>query len=359
MGILLSAGPGCSPPTTPTSQDTRASLEGDAGVCAGQLGRIHAAIQAYRRDAKDLPNSLADLVPKYLGDKEALICPLTKRTGQTHTFDHLKDPKLPAAYLYEFTPMPMGNVWAGGEIRMRDFKRRQMGLVGGKVPIVRCHLHQPVLNLAFDGEVYTSGLGWEDNFSDVVDPSAWQMSSLFPDAPRAPQPQPAAETPPRNELEGRPAPEFSLPLLEEGTFELAAHKGKNIVLLDFWASWCGPCRVVMPTLVEIARDYAGKGVRYVAVNLREEPAVIRRYLEDARLKLDVPLDKDAGVGRKYGVTAIPTMVVIDKKGIVAKVHVGSSPNLKAELTGMLDGLVNREEAEAADKPPSASNPPRN
>ena len=79
---------------------------------------------------------------------------------------------LPACYLYEFSPLPMGHVWAGGQIRMRDFKRRQMGLVGGEVPIVRCHLHQPVLNLAFDGRIYESPVSWEQNFRDVVDPAA-------------------------------------------------------------------------------------------------------------------------------------------------------------------------------------------
>ena len=70
---------------------------------------------------------------------------------------------------------------------------------------------------------------------------------------------------------GKPAPEFTLPLLDGGIFELAAHRGKEIVLLDFWATWCGPCRAAMPVLVDVAKEYADKGVRYYAIDLREEP----------------------------------------------------------------------------------------
>src|SRR5690242_538293 len=67
----------------------------DTEICTGQLQRIHLAIQAYRRDHKDLPDSLGGLIPKYLADTNALICPVTKRTGRTHPFEHLKDPRLP------------------------------------------------------------------------------------------------------------------------------------------------------------------------------------------------------------------------------------------------------------------------
>jgi len=95
----------------------------------------------------------------------------------------------------------------------------------------------------------------------------------------------------------------------------------------------------MPTLVEVAREYADRGVRYFAVNLQEEPAKVRSYLKEAKLQLAVPLDKDGAVARKYGVQGIPTMVIVDKDGVVAKVHVGSSPRLKAELTRVLDELL--------------------
>ena len=310
--------------------------DADKQACTQRLEQIFQAVQAYRRDHKDLPNWLTDLVPKYIADTNLLICPITRRTGQTHSFEHLKDPKMPTAYLFEFSPLPMGRVFAGGQIRMREFKRRQMGLVGGEVPIVRCHLHAPVLNLGFNGHIYESPLNCEYNFMDVVDFSAFQVAKLIPEAP---QPAPGNVPEPQNELLGKMAPEFTLPLLGGSTLELAAHRGKDIVLLDFWATWCGPCRAVMPALAEISRDYADKGVKYYAVNLREDAAKIRSYLDEAKLDIAVPLDKDGSISKKYGVSGIPTMVIVGKDGQVKKVHVGSAPNLKQELTRALDDLL--------------------
>jgi thiol-disulfide isomerase/thioredoxin len=329
----------------------------DKEICTTQLETIYQAIQAYRRDHKDIPMWLTDLVPKYIADTNLLICPITRKTGQTHTFEHLKDPRMPTAYLYEFSPLPMGGVWNGGQIRMRDFKRRQMGLVGGEVAMVRCHLHQPVLNLAFDGHIYESPLGWEDNFTNVVDVTAWRLENLFRDAPTlappVPQPTPVIEPPKQRDLTGEPAPEFTLPILGEGTFALAAHQDKDIVLLDFWASWCGPCRMAMPVLVDVAKQYADKGVRYFAINLREEPQTIRRYLKEAQLDITVPLDKDGSAARQYGVSGIPTMVIVGKDGLVEAVHVGASPNLKSELTSTLDRLLAGENPGDLPRPSSA------
>jgi thiol-disulfide isomerase/thioredoxin len=323
----------------------------DKQACTKQLEKIYKAIQAYRRDHKDLPNWLSDLAPNYIADKDQLICPITRRTGRTHAFEQLKDPKMPRAYLYEFSPLSMGDVWQGGKVRMRDFKRRQMGLYGGDVPIVRCQLHDSVLNLAFSGRIYDSGINWEENFADYVDFQASAIPNLFPELLRptaAQQPRLEDESGPE-QLVGAAAPEFTLPMLEGGTFELASHQGKRVVLLDFWATWCGPCRAVMPTLVEVSRDYADKGVRYFAVNLREQPETIRKYLKDAQLDIAVPLDKDGDVAKKYGVRGIPTMVIVGKDGKVKKVHVGSSPGLKAELTRTLDGLLADSTLGAANK----------
>lgn len=328
--------------------EASAEDENDRQVCIKQLEKIHQAIQAYRRDHKDLPEWLSDLVPKYIPDKDQLICPVTKKTKRTHQFQHLRDPKLPTGYLYEFSLLPMGNVWQGGEIRMRDYKRRQMGLLGGEVPIVRCHLHDPVLNLAFSGRIYESGLNWEENFSDYVDFQQFQMARLFPEVTPKPAPQPVtapvrvrmeAEESGPEALVGKPAPAFTLTLLEGGTFDLASYQGKQIVLLDFWATWCGPCRAAMPTLVEVSKDYAAKGVRYFAVNLREKPDVIRKYLQQANLEITVPLDEEGKIAKQYNVRGIPTMVIVGKDGKVKKVHVGSSAELKQELTSALDELL--------------------
>src|SRR5437899_4068322 len=73
----------------------------------------------------------------------------------------------------------MGKIYDGGKIRMRDWKRRQMGLVGSAVPMVRCHLHNPVLNLSFDGKIYERPDTWENLFNDVVNVDQLMPSRLF------------------------------------------------------------------------------------------------------------------------------------------------------------------------------------
>ncbi len=97
----------------PASAAEAAEDDADRQACLKQLEKIHEAIQAYRRDHKDLPNWLSDLVPKYIADKDQLICPVTKRTNRTHQFPHLNDPKIPKAYLYEFSQLPIGGRLAG------------------------------------------------------------------------------------------------------------------------------------------------------------------------------------------------------------------------------------------------------
>ena len=138
---------------------------------------------------------------------------------------------------------------------------------------------------------------------------------------------------------GTPAPAFTLDLLDGGEFDLAQQKEKNIVILDFWATWCGPCANAMPVLAQVAREYRSRGVRLYSVNLQENPQVIRLFLKRHRLNLDVALDRDGEVGKLYGADSIPETVVIGKDGRVQAVHVGFLPTLKSELTKELDTLL--------------------
>ncbi|MBU4330247.1 MAG: TlpA family protein disulfide reductase [Acidobacteria bacterium] len=72
-------------------------------------------------------------------------------------------------------------------------------------------------------------------------------------------------------LLGTPAPLFKLPLLDEGEFDLSQQKDKNIVILDFWATWCGPCKSAMPIIIEVAEEYKDRGVVLITVNLGKVP----------------------------------------------------------------------------------------
>jgi thiol-disulfide isomerase/thioredoxin len=166
--------------------------------------------------------------------------------------------------------------------------------------------------------------------------------ALVPRLPApAARPQPITSVrAPVQELVGKPVAEaFKLSLLNGGEFGLPTQQSTNVALLDFWATWCGPCRQIMPALADVAREYAGRGVRYVAVNLREEPEVIRRYLATAKLDIDVALDKDGRVANAFQVGGIPTMVIVDRSNIIRKVHVGASPAIGDEMRRALDDVL--------------------
>lgn len=156
-----------------------ATAQAEREACAKNLKVIYDAIQAYEMDHKDIPNWLSDLVPQYLTDPNVLICPVCRRTGEAET-SPLADPKLPCSYLYEFCPLPLNKPLAAGSVTRREWKRRQMGMVGSVVPIVRCRHHTPVLNLAYDGRIYGSPVMWENLLTNRVDPQQLTAEKLFP-----------------------------------------------------------------------------------------------------------------------------------------------------------------------------------
>ena len=149
-------------------------------------------------------------------------------------------------------------------------------------------------------------------------------------------------------LVGQPAPDFTLDMLEGKPFHLAASRGKEVVVLDFWATWCGPCMQSMPAVEGVAGEFKDKGVRLVAVNLQEAPAAIKAVLQRQKLSVDVALDRDGGVADKYGATAIPQTVIIGRDGKVARLFVGGGPELAANLRAALEA-VQKEPAAGMDK----------
>jgi thiol-disulfide isomerase/thioredoxin len=149
-------------------------------------------------------------------------------------------------------------------------------------------------------------------------------------------------------LVGKEAPAFTLDLLGGGKLDLAEHKGKHVVILDFWASWCGPCRKAMPVYAKIAEEYKEKGVAFYAVNLAESAETARGFLEKVGVQCAVALDADGNVGKKYGAASIPMSVIIGKDGIVTHVHAGFSDALAAQLKQELDVLLKGGEPSGAE-----------
>jgi hypothetical protein len=147
----------------------------DRDACRKNLETIYKAVQSYRREHKDLPSWLSDLVPKHLKDPNVLTCPGTRKTGNVNTLG-TEDPRISTTYLYQFSDGPIPKVVPGGEGHtMEEWKRHQMSVVGGVVPMIRCHNHARVLNISFDGNFFESDGAWEGAFKDVID-----TESLFP-----------------------------------------------------------------------------------------------------------------------------------------------------------------------------------
>ena len=148
--------------------------------------------------------------------------------------------------------------------------------------------------------------------------------------------KPGADSP----LVGKPAPDFKLPLLGgQEEFELSKQKGR-IVVLDFWATWCGPCLKTMPILEKVVGEMPREAkVDLIAVNLEEAPRQITSMLERHKMKLTVALDQDGAVAAKYAATAIPQTVIIDREGKIVRLFVGSSPQFEKELRSALAELL--------------------
>ena len=154
----------------------------DRAACARNLRKIHAAIQAYRRTEKNLPVSLLDLRPRFLADAADLVCPACQKIGKRSDdiAGSTDQPDAGVTYTYEFRPTPIPqSIQMGSSRTLRDWKQLQMGLIGGGVPIVRCHCHELSVNLSFDGDVYDSPLVWEALHSKMINPYDLSHGALF------------------------------------------------------------------------------------------------------------------------------------------------------------------------------------
>ena len=135
---------------------------------------------------------------------------------------------------------------------------------------------------------------------------------------------------------GQSAPSFKLPDLDGREISLEEYKGK-IVLLDFWATWCSPCRMTMPVVEKLSREYPDEMV-VLAVNLRESKEDIEKYAFEQAISSQILLDEEGKVSSNYGAYAIPMQFLIDRSGIVRHIQTGYNSNMASRMRALIESL---------------------
>lgn len=132
---------------------------------------------------------------------------------------------------------------------------------------------------------------------------------------------------------GKAAPKFTVAALDGKPYDLATLKGKP-VLLEFWSTWCGPCRNSMPSVERISREYKDQGLVVLAVNTGEDRDTVQAFLKATPMAYPALLGDEAGILKDYRVTAYPTFVLIGADGKIAAYEIGFGGD--SMLRGMLE-----------------------
>lgn len=140
---------------------------------------------------------------------------------------------------------------------------------------------------------------------------------------------------------GKSVPEdFVLDSLEGASVGLSTLRGKP-VLLNFWATWCPPCRAELPSLASLYLKYRGRGLAVLGVDLREDPAAVEAFSRKEGIPFPVLLDRDGAVGSRWGVTGIPTTYLISADGAVMGRIVGAHDWDTPQMAALMESLLGK------------------
>jgi thiol-disulfide isomerase/thioredoxin len=135
-----------------------------------------------------------------------------------------------------------------------------------------------------------------------------------------------------------PAPPFSLASRSGGDVSLTQYKGQ-VVMLNFWASWCGPCRQEMPLLESIYRKYNRMGFVLLGVNVEPDSQAANEWLKQTPVSFPILYDKDSRVSKLYDVAGMPSTVIIDRGGKLRVLHRGYKPGDENEYLDSIRTLI--------------------
>ena len=138
---------------------------------------------------------------------------------------------------------------------------------------------------------------------------------------------------------GQPAPAFSLPLRGGGApLGLDKLRGQ-VVMVKFWASWCGPCRTEFPLLDQIYKKYKSAGFTLVGVNVEPDAKDAESFIAKTPVTFPILFDKDSAVSKLYHVSGMPTTVLIDRKGVLRWVHRSYVPGDENEYLNQVRAIL--------------------
>jgi peroxiredoxin len=134
-------------------------------------------------------------------------------------------------------------------------------------------------------------------------------------------------------LVNQPAPDFQLSSLDGEPVRLADFRGKKKVVLSFWASWCGPCRLELPALAKFYSRHRADAEHFevLAISTDEDSEEAQKFVSKAKLPFPVLMDSGSAIASKYGATVIPMLFVIDENGKVIYGHTGFNPLMDFQL----------------------------
>jgi peroxiredoxin len=124
------------------------------------------------------------------------------------------------------------------------------------------------------------------------------------------------------------APDFTLKSVAGANLRLAEQRG-NVVMVNFWATWCGPCRQEMPHLNRIYDKYKSSGFTLLGVNIDDDPRAARELATKLGVKFPVLLDTDKKVSKAYDMSAMPATLLIDRDGRIRHIHRGYRDGVEA------------------------------
>ncbi len=147
---------------------------------------------------------------------------------------------------------------------------------------------------------------------------------------------------------GEPAPDFSLETLDGETVQLSSFEGEKIVLIDFWATWCGICKKELSKINENYRKFRGEDFEVLSVVLGgADPDRVLKVKEDKKLEFPILIDSKEQASSLYGIEGpIPVVVVIDFKGIVRFSHFGGFPVGEDEIPYVIEALLEERRQES-------------